>query len=120
MRIRIEVEETERRQREAYSAPLRLTDDGWDGHTTRYGRKAFERILNEDVMEAEQGRNNSLFKGAARIYGLVASGHVTESLAHNGLRIAGRSLGLPEDEIRACLASAERAGKKKPWGPTNG
>lgn len=115
--IREEMLAAETRQREQYAASLRVDDDGWDGFATRYGRRALEGII-ADVVAAENGRNNSLFKGAARVGGLIASGHVQESVAVDMVTAAGLSTGLTMDEVRPTVRGAVAKGKRKPWGPS--
>ena len=117
--LREEQELADRRRREQFSAALRINDDGWDGHTTRYGRKALMGIV-DDVLNSTDGRNNALFRGTARIAGLVASGHVQESVAEEMLTNAGLARGLDQYEVRQCVRSGMRAGKDKPWGPKDG
>ena len=122
-RLRLQVREDEAmREKERiarHASALRVTDDGWDGHATRYGRKALEGIV-EDVVAAEAGRNNSLFRGSARAYGLVASGHVQESVAEAMLTSAGLATGLDQYEVNQCIQSGRRSGLKNPWGPKDG
>jgi hypothetical protein len=115
---RAEQEAADKARIAKFAASLRVNDDGWDGHTTRYGRKALEGIVT-DVVQTEGGRNNALFKGAARVGGLIASGHVVESLAVDMVTNAGLATGLKMDEVSRTVRGAIAAGKKKPWGPEN-
>lgn len=121
MRQEIGREEDERKQRIMVenSAPLKIDDEGWDGHSTRYGRKAMEGIL-RDVVESADGRNNTLFRCTARAAGLSAGGHVQMSVVTDAMTRAGEAIGLPRDEVRHCVQSAIRAGQKNPWGPKDG
>lgn len=109
------IDEERRRQ---FSAELRVNDDDWDGHTTRYGRAALQGMVDEVAKCVAPGRNNTLFKNAARLGGLIGSGHVMESVAVQLITNAGLACGLDQHEVTITVRGAIAKGKQKPWGPT--
>lgn len=67
------------------------------------------------LARAPQGdRNNQLFRSAAALFGLVATGELGESEVAAALEATARQIGLDEAEVQATLRSARRTGTSTP------
>jgi hypothetical protein len=81
---------------------------------SRYGEAALQREANAVALAGDGTRNDTLNKAVFNLSQLVASGHLDIDYMHSVLTNAGRSCGLPDDEIAITLRSGWRAGSVQP------
>lgn len=83
------------------------------GEGTPYGLQAMDAELEELGRAIEGTRNHALNAAAFSLYQLVAGGELRESVVTDRLRVVGMSIGLPEREVSAVVASARAAGMQQ-------
>jgi Bifunctional DNA primase/polymerase, N-terminal/Protein of unknown function (DUF3987) len=76
--------------------------------------KALDTEAGKVAMAMEGTRNDTLYKAAATLGGMIHHGHLTEPEIVAALTEAGRRAGLGEEEIAGTIASGLEWGKAKP------
>lgn len=89
--------------------PEGLTDD----RIHAYGRAVMRRIIS-DLLMVSNSRNNALNDAALKIGHWIAAGAIDRTEAENELYDAGRSIGLPDREIKGTVASGLKKGEQQP------
>lgn len=85
---------------------------------TQWGRDEKAKALGTLALATHPGRNEALYKSAARIYSLIARGYLlqypdpSEEIAY-----IAENIGLPSDEVRSTIQSARKAGAKSTLAP---
>lgn len=108
---------TKRKEREVAPPEAIIEWDGDDDGTDVAVNALMAAV--DVVLNAEPGtRNPTLFQQAADVFKLVAGGELAESVALSALDMAGRTAGLPADEVYATLMSARKRGFEEPFSPS--
>jgi hypothetical protein len=93
------------------AAPLLATPTGKPG---LLGLLVLEDRLDE-IRQASNGtRNTTLFRVGRGLYGHVAAGQLDQALVRAGLTEAGLAVGLPPEEVKRTVESAEDIGMAAP------
>lgn len=93
---------------------LHVRDRGQVDPVEAYCHEGLAKNLAELRAAVPGDRNHTLFRTAAAVYQLTATGELDDSHATAELEAAARSIGLPDDEIQKTLDSARKAGRSQP------